>query len=92
MCKDMWYCCACKSGWYDANGGTGAPASQSKTYGVPLTLSDEKPVRSYYEFLGWAKSPDALSPEYMPGSSYNENEEVTLYAVWKSTLETYTVS
>lgn len=77
---------------YDANGGTGAPASQSKTYGVPLTLSDEKPVRSYYEFLGWAKSPDALSPEYMPGSSYNENEEVTLYAVWKSTLETYTVS
>ena len=77
---------------YDANGGTGAPASQSKTYGVPLTLSDEKPVRSYYEFLGWAKSPDALSPEYMPGRSYNENEEVTLYAVWKSTLETYTVS
>ena len=77
---------------YDANGGTGAPASQSKTYGVPLTLSDEKPVRSYYEFLGWAKSPDALSPEYMPRSSYNENEEVTLYAVWKSTLETYTVS
>ena len=77
---------------YDANGGTGAPASQSKTYGVPLTLSDEKPVRSYYEFLGWAKSPDALSPEYMPGSSYNENEEVTLYAVWESTLETYTVS
>ena len=77
---------------FDANGGTGAPASQSKTYGVPLTLSDEKPVRSYYEFLGWAKSPDALSPEYMPGSSYNENEEVTLYAVWKSTLETYTVS
>ena len=77
---------------YDANGGTGAPASQSKTYGVPLTLSDEKPVRSYYEFLGWAKSPDALSLEYMPGSSYNENEEVTLYAVWKSTLETYTVS
>ena len=31
---------------YDANGGTGAPASQTKTYGVALTLSTTKPTRS----------------------------------------------
>ena len=31
---------------YDANGGTGAPASQTKTEGVALTLSNEVPTRA----------------------------------------------
>ena len=31
---------------YDANGGTGAPAAQSKTYGTALTLSSTKPTRA----------------------------------------------
>ena len=31
---------------YSANGGTGAPGSQTKTYGVTLTLSSTKPTRS----------------------------------------------
>ncbi len=30
---------------YDANGGTGAPADQIKTYGIDLTISDTVPVR-----------------------------------------------
>ena len=30
---------------YDANGGTNAPASQTKTYGVSLTLSSSVPTR-----------------------------------------------
>lgn len=31
---------------YDANGGSGAPSAQTKTYGVNLTLSTTKPTRS----------------------------------------------
>ena len=31
---------------YNANGGTGAPANQTKTYGVDLTLSSTKPTRA----------------------------------------------
>ena len=31
---------------YSANGGTGAPAAQAKTYGVDLTLSSTKPTRA----------------------------------------------
>lgn len=31
---------------YDANGGTGAPSSQTKTYGTALTLSSTKPTKS----------------------------------------------
>ena len=32
---------------YDANGGTGAPETQKKTAGVSLTLSSEKPKKSF---------------------------------------------
>ncbi len=33
---------------YNANGGTGAPSSQSKPYGKDITLSSSKPTKSYY--------------------------------------------
>lgn len=77
---------------YDANGGTGAPASQTKTYGVPLTLSAVKPTRAGYEFLGWATSRNATTSEYAPGERYTDEESVTLYAVWRYVPKIYTVS
>ena len=76
---------------YDANGGTGAPASQSKTHGVPLTLSAVKPTRAGYEFLGWATSKIATASEYAPGERYTDEASVTLYAVWRYVPKTYTV-
>ena len=77
---------------YDANGGSGAPASQSKTYGVPLTLSMVKPTRAGYEFLGWATSKIATTSEYAPGERYTDEASVTFYAVWRYVPKTYTVS
>ena len=77
---------------YNANGGTGAPANQSKTYGVPLTLSAVKPTRAGYEFLGWATSRNATTSEYAPGERYTDEESVTFYAVWRYIPKTYTVS
>lgn len=77
---------------YDANGGTGAPASQTKTYGVPLTLSAVKPTRTGYEFWGWATSRNATTSEYAPGERYTDEAGVTLYAVWRYVPKTYTVS
>ena len=77
---------------YDANGGSGAPASQSKTYGVPLTLSTVKPTRVGYEFLGWATSKGAMASEYAPGERYTDEAGVTFYAVWRYVPKTYTVS
>ncbi|MBR5423932.1 MAG: InlB B-repeat-containing protein, partial [Clostridia bacterium] len=38
---------------YDANGGTGAPDNQTKTYGTNLTLSSTTPTRTGYTFDGW---------------------------------------
>lgn len=68
---------------YNANGGTGAPANQTKTYGKTLTLSSTKPTRTNYIFLGWSTSASATSATYAAGGSYTNNSAVTLYAVWE---------
>ena len=77
---------------YDANGGSGAPSGQTKTHGVPLTLSMVKPTRASYEFLGWATSKSATASEYAPGERYTDEASVTFYAVWRYVPKTYTVS
>lgn len=68
---------------YNANNGTGAPASQTKTYGVTLTLSSITPTHSGYNFLGWATSSTATKATYSAGGSYTANAAATLYAVWQ---------
>ena len=68
---------------YNANGGTGAPSTQTKWYGSSLTLSSVVPTRAGYTFLGWATSSTATSASYQPGASYTSNSGTTLYAVWQ---------
>lgn len=68
---------------YNANGGSGAPGSQTKYQGYTLTLSSTRPTRSGYEFLGWSTSSSG-SVSYSPGSSYTSDSGTTLYAIWKS--------
>ena len=75
---------------YNANGGSGAPAAQTKAFGYALALSTQVPTRSGYAFLGWATSSSATSAQYQPGDIYTTNANLTLYAVWKT--QTYTVS
>lgn len=67
---------------YNANGGSGAPGSQTKYYGKTLSLSTTKPKRTGYNFLGWSTSSSG-SVKYAPGASYTSNASVTLYAVWE---------
>lgn len=67
---------------FNANGGTGAPGSQTKWYGTVLTLSSTKPTRTNYEFLGWSTSSTGVV-DYQPGGQYGADVDVTLYAVWK---------
>lgn len=76
---------------YNANGGTGAPAAQTKTYGVALTLSNTKPVKIGYPFLGWATNSSGTGTIYQPGGSFTTNANTTLYAKYSTTLTNYTV-
>lgn len=67
---------------YNANGGTGAPSKQTKTYGVTLKLSSTKPTRPNYNFVGWGISSGSTSVVYAPGANYTKNASITLYAIW----------
>lgn len=67
---------------YNANGGSGAPAAQTKTYGQTLKLSSTVPTRANYNFKGWATSATG-AVAYQPGANYTNNAAVTLYAVWE---------
>lgn len=71
---------------YNANGGSGAPSSQTKTYGTALTLSSTVPTRSGWTFVGWGTSATATTKSYSAGGSYTSNAAITLYAIWSKTL------
>ena len=81
---------------YDANGGTGAPASQ--TYKATseyershtFTISSQIPTREGYTFLGWSTASNATTASYQPNGSIVVTGTTTLYAVWESN-ERYTV-
>lgn len=75
---------------YNANGGTGAPAQQTKYYGADLTLSAVIPTRAGYTFLGWATSQGG-AVAYQPSATYTTNSPLTLYAVWEA-YYTYTIN
>lgn len=68
---------------FNANGGTGAPAAQTKKFKSALKISSTVPTRTNYEFLGWATSADSTDIAYRPGASYTADRNQTLYAVWK---------
>ena len=67
---------------YNANGGSGAPGQQTKTYGVTLKLSTTKPTRTNYNFKGWSKTASG-AVAYAAGANYTANVAITLYAVWE---------
>ena len=71
---------------YDANGGTGAPEAQKKSYGTNLILSKMVPTRDNYIFQGWAESKTATQAKYQPGAAYTEDRAATLYAVWQQSV------
>ncbi|MBE6689104.1 MAG: hypothetical protein E7588_07490 [Ruminococcaceae bacterium] len=66
---------------YDANGGEGAPESQSAFVGETIKLSATVPVRDGYRFMGWASASDR-AVEYEPGQGVSYEAHGTLYAVW----------
>lgn len=67
---------------YNANGGSGAPGSQSKIQDTALTLSSTKPTRTGYSFVNWNTKADGSGTAYKAGGSYTANSNATLYAYW----------
>ena len=58
---------------------------KSNTGMVTFTVSNARPSRDGYTFLGWNGKPDATEPTVMPGNTVTTPRETTnLYAVWES--------
>ena len=79
---------------YDANGGSGAPPSESKIsseYHASFLISDKIPTRDGYTFKGWADSPYG-KPIYLRADGYywycnvvnGQTNSKTLYAIWEA--------
>lgn len=75
---------------YDGNGSgvTNVPAQQKQNVeqgdSATFTISSTIPVRSGFDFLGWADSATATAAEYHGGNSLTTNTSKTIYAVWKT--------
>jgi alpha-tubulin suppressor-like RCC1 family protein len=71
---------------YNANGGTGAPAAQTKTHGVPLMLSGTVPTREGYTFIYWLINEADMDVydrgAYFPGDTLAVDKNVRLTAFW----------
>ena len=79
--------------YYNANGGTGAPSTQSHNAGTSVALSGTKPTRAGYIFLGWATSATATAKQYDAGqANVPLYTTTTLYAVWKTAASSLSVS
>ncbi|MFI3327069.1 MAG: InlB B-repeat-containing protein, partial [Clostridia bacterium] len=74
---------------YNANGGFNAPSSQTKTYGVALTLSPNEPTLDGYTFIGWSTNSVATTATYLPSDIFTTNANTTLYAVWEINSDIY---
>lgn len=77
---------------YDANGGTGAPDSQTRTASDPtvnqvtFTVRDQIPTKEGCTFKGWADSATATDAQYQPGGKVtvkHADSPKTVYAVWE---------
>lgn len=68
---------------YNANKGKMKVSSEC----VDNTLTNVKPIRSGYTFLGWSKSKNANEEEYKDGDNIELTSKTTLYAVWSKGIK-----
>lgn len=69
---------------FEANGGSGSMESTIITgtnqFVVPYIFGITKPAE--YVFTGWALSPSAQEPDYLPNQIITLTKDITLYALW----------
>ena len=67
---------------FNANGGSGSVASQTKFEDTDITLPSNGFTRDGYTFAGWNTQADGNGTSYAAGATYSANAAVTLYAQW----------
>ena len=76
---------------YNNNGGTGTIASQTKTKGTAITLSNGSGFsKTGYTLDSWNTNSAGSGTKYALSASYTTDAALTLYAQWK--INTYTIT
>ena len=69
---------------FNGNGSDGgSTASATKIYGQALVLPQCGFTKTNYSFLYWNTAADGSGDTYYAGDQYTDNENKTLYAIWK---------
>lgn len=77
---------------YNANGGTGAPSSQTARVSTPIIITSSTPTRDGYKFVGWNTSSDGSGTSYSASQSYaTGNPNITLYAQWEPSISSVSI-
>ena len=80
---------------YNTNGATSgtAPANQTKTQGINLTLATNSGTlaKTGFSFAGWSTAADGSGTTYAGGATYSTDAVLTLYAKWTA-LPTFNVT
>ena len=80
---------------YDANSPTSgaAPADQTKTQGIDLTLQTNSGTlaKTGFTFAGWNTAADGSGTDYAEGATYSVDAVLALFAKWTA-LPTYAVT
>lgn len=75
---------------YNANNGTSASQTATKTSGTDLTIIGCPFTYDKYKFVKWNTAADGTGTDYAAGSAYTGNAALTLYAQWeKATVPLY---
>ena len=79
---------------YLSNGGSGTVEADTFKEGEGVTIKDGTGLtHATLSFSGWNTQADGKGTAYSVGEKYNENKDLTLYAVWSSEITiTYKVS
>lgn len=73
---------------FDSNGGdTDPPSPITTSYNKDVDLPYYTPSKTYYNFLGWAKTSSATVPDYTVPGTISGTTNMTLYAVWEKAYE-----
>lgn len=71
---------------FQSNGGVGGPTYQRFKGGSHIKITDEKPTKEGYHFVGWTRLKDDNKPYYYAGLWTNQpfSQNTTLYACWEA--------
>ena len=75
---------------FDANGGTGSMAAQTRNYNAAAALTANTFSRTGYTFAGWNTAANGSGTNYADQASYGFTANAALYAQW--TINQYTIT